>query len=142
MIRSIGIDSVEIERFQNWHTYSKKQLKRVFHPTEIEYCLSCPSKSAERFAARFAAKEAFFKALSSAYPDICAPFLTICRAVQVTKQKNGAPLLDINWTILAPFDITESERPLISITHSQTIATAFVVMPQLQFLSYSHTQLP
>lgn len=64
MVLGIGIDSVDIARFEQWHTYSHKKLLRVFSPAEIAYSLENPTKSAERFAVRFAAKEALFKALT------------------------------------------------------------------------------
>lgn len=70
----IGIDSVDIERFTEWHTYPRQSLSRIFSDQEIDYCLECPTKSAERFAARFAAREAFLKALHQAMPTIQIPF--------------------------------------------------------------------
>ena len=60
MVKGIGIDSIEIARFRLWHTYSYRQLSRIFSSEEIDYCLSNIIKSSERFAVRFAAKEAFF----------------------------------------------------------------------------------
>lgn len=128
MIRAVGIDSVEIHRFQLWHTYAPKKLSRVFHETEIHYCLSCVEKSAERFAARFAAKEAFFKALHSAQPSLRIPLFTICKSAWILKEENGAPYLHVEWNTLIPFHIAPMERPLISITHSQLTATTIVIL--------------
>lgn len=58
----IGVDIEDISRFKN-----KEQAfyERVFTPLEIKYCLS-KKNPAPHFAARFCAKEAVFKALSSA----------------------------------------------------------------------------
>ena len=94
MILGIGVDTVEVNRFSEWHTYSKKKLLRIFSDEEIEYCLSNPNKSAERFAARFAAREAFFKALSYAYPSKNVPFLTLCKAI-IIKKINSRPYIII-----------------------------------------------
>lgn len=124
----IGIDSVEIERFKEWHTYSEKSLRRIFSPSEIVYCLAVQAKSAERFAARFAVREAFLKALSSAYPTIKFSLLTVCKAIEITKTSYGAPQALINWKLL---NLSESNINChISWTHTQLIATAIVMIEQ------------
>ena len=129
MIIGIGIDSVEIERFTPWHTYSHKKLERIFSKEEIEYCLSNTLLSAQRFAVRFAAREALFKAISQAIPEHCMPFLTLCRAVTISK--NRAPVMLVNWEIFNGHIIPESlihSRAFISLTHTQNTATAFVIL--------------
>jgi len=63
MIVGIGVDIADIERFTRI-TYERgdRFMKRVFTEREIDYCWRCAHPD-ERFAARFAAKEAVFKAL-------------------------------------------------------------------------------
>jgi len=64
MIHGIGVDICDSTRIHDLHEkYREKFLKRVFIAPEIEYCLS-KSNPAPYLAARFAFKEAFFKALS------------------------------------------------------------------------------
>jgi holo-[acyl-carrier protein] synthase len=125
MIRGMGIDAVETERFVSWHLYSRTQLSRVFSPDEIEYCLSIPVKSAERFAARFAAKEAFFKALSAAVPDHGLSLLTILRNVSVIR-RNGAPILQVNWQFFGILEYTVH----VSFAHEKMMAIALVVFEE------------
>ena len=115
MIRGVGIDSVEISRCAHWHTYSPERLKRLFCPEELEYCLSNPKKSAERFAARFAAKEAFYKALC-ALDGQQSPFITVARQVQVV-YRQGRPVLEVDWACAH-----------LSLTHTATTATAIVIL--------------
>lgn len=124
MILGIGIDSVEIERFKEWHTYSEKSLSRIFSESEIAYCLSCPAKSAERFAARFAAREAFLKAFHQAMPAINIPLLTLCKAIKIAKAANGAPLITIDWPLLK----SEPLCCLVSWTHTKATATAIILI--------------
>jgi len=124
MILGIGVDSIEIERFLLWHTYSQKKLLRIFSQSEINYCLSNPQKSAERFATRFAAREALYKALSYAYPDKKIPFLTLCSKAMITK-KADMPYLTIHHDLGID---TSSLIIHLSLSHSRTIATAFVVI--------------
>ncbi len=63
MIIGIGVDLVDVRRFESiiyrWKTHF---IKRVFTDTEIHYC-NTKKNPAQRFATRFAAKEAFIKAL-------------------------------------------------------------------------------
>lgn len=127
----LGIDAVEINRFAHWHSFTKNQLRRIFSPTEIDHCLAHPIKSAERFAVRFAAKEAFFKAWNSAFPTHYAPFLTFCRAVSVHHGIHHIPQLVITWNLLP--SINDTMTPLISITHTNTMAIACVFLKNIQF---------
>lgn len=70
MIIGIGIDLVEVQRVKS--LLKKLNLGRIFTTQEIRYCRS-KKNSAESFAARFAAKEAFFKAISTGWPARRSP---------------------------------------------------------------------
>lgn len=60
---STGIDIIEIDRIAKAiDRYGDRFLNKVFTRTEVKYCRSKP-RSAQHFAARFAAKEAVFKAI-------------------------------------------------------------------------------
>jgi len=123
MILGIGVDSVEIERFAAWHTYLPKKLSRIFSQEEIEYCLGDKNKSAQRFAVRFAAREALYKALCQAYPDKKIPFLTLCRNTTIIKV-NGYPQIIMDEIGMK----MNSLKIHLSLSHSHTIATAFVII--------------
>jgi holo-[acyl-carrier protein] synthase len=128
MIKGIGIDIVDIERFSHWHQYQSAQLQRIFSIEEIAHCLEYGKLSAGRFAVRFAAREAFFKAIQAAYPKPL-PFLTCCKAVYLSNNKQGTPQLTINWELLTA--INPAIEPLavhVSLSHSKTTATAFVIL--------------
>jgi len=132
MILGIGIDAVDISRFTDFHEKPKDQLARLFSPAEIDYCLKTPGKSAEHFAARFAAKEAFLKALSNAYPEKNFALLTICKYAQVNHHANSAPYLGIDWASLKEIPTnTANIRLHLSLTHTTNTATAFVVIEQI-----------
>lgn len=131
MIISIGIDSVDIERFLHWHTYDKKLLSKIFHDQEIDYCLSISSKSAERFAVRFAAKEAFYKAFTQL--GACKkplPLFTLCKYVSIIHNDKKIPEIIVQWDILWQF--LEIDPFIIkthfSLTHSKIIATAVILL--------------
>ena len=131
MIIGLGIDIVDIARFAQWHTYTHARLARIFTEQEVEYCLSNRAKSAERFAVRFAAKEAFFKALSSAAPVHRIPLLTVCAAVGIDRNDDGSPSLAINWAALQKASLAPlptHTMPLVSLSHTKTLATACVIL--------------
>ncbi len=131
MIIGIGIDSVEIHRFNHWHTYNKKQLQRLFSESEIAFCLSEPRLSAERFAIRFAAREACYKAFGHIVKEHMIPFLTLCKAITIHRSAQGFPSVMIDWKALQPY--TKKPSPpdyelFLSLTHTEITATAFVII--------------
>lgn len=130
MILGIGVDSVEIKRFATWSSYPQKMLLRIFSEQEIVYCLQNPTKTAERFAVRFAAREAFFKALSMYLPKHTVPFLTLCRLITIQKNKNNSPYLMIDWEQIASYQPIKPTETLISFTHTKQIATAFIILQE------------
>ena len=62
MIIGTGVDIAETSRIERGlERHGERFTQRIFTPAEIAYCESCKNR-AERYAARFAAKEAAFKA--------------------------------------------------------------------------------
>lgn len=124
MIVGIGIDAVTIARFAHWHAKSDKQLKKIFSDEEITYCRSVPAKSAERFAVRFAAREALLKALSSIIQNLL--FLQVSKACTVT----GIPpriYVDLSMLNIHKDRLTVH----LSLSHTQTDAYAVVVVERI-----------
>jgi len=127
MIRGIGIDSVQINRFAHWSTFSRKQLERIFSPAEIDFCLSVPIKSAERFAARFAVREALFKAISQLKTKTYVPFLTLCKLAHVERNAQGVCWLVVDWQKITN-DYTDSLHAHLSMTHDKEHAIVVVII--------------
>jgi phosphopantetheine--protein transferase-like protein len=153
MIMGIGIDTVDVARFATWHSLSPPCLTRVFCLEEIEYCKECPFLSAQRFAVRFAAREAFYKALTSTL-GLSLPLLAVCRALAVHKDHNGAPFLKIEWPLIAQLiankpskesstllqEVLANQKILrshLSLTHTATQATAIVILERFLSSHYS-----
>jgi holo-[acyl-carrier protein] synthase len=131
MILGIGIDSAEIERFARWQkVYTPERLLRIFSPLEIDYCLQVPIKSAERFAVRFALKEAFLKALSIWQPNTSFSFLSLARHIQLYKEPNQTIGSSIAWNEIALRYPSCKMVPVhhISATHTKTHATAVIIL--------------
>ena len=124
MIIGIGIDSIEIARFAHWSSYKREHLLRFFSQQELDYSFSVPAKTAERLAARFAAKEAVYKAFSVSLKAIS--FLRWCAAVSVDKNCSGQPVIKINWGLLGLDDPNYIFH--VSFTHTKTVASVYVVI--------------
>ena len=125
MIIGFGLDAVEIKRFVHWHNYKKNTLERVFSPQEIAYCLEGPLKSAERFALRWATKEAFFKGVTQSIILGPLTLLQVCKAVSLEAQSNKTPKLTICWDMLNIASPDVIVHP--SFTHSNTVAVAALI---------------
>ena len=130
MILSIGIDAIEIERFTQWYNYPDISLQRIFSPQEIDYCKQFQSLSAQRFAARFAAREAFFKALSPVFHTLSSHtkplrFLTSCAAFSLIQNDLQAPLVQVEWHKL---NISLPIKVHASLTHTTQLAIANILL--------------
>lgn len=66
MIFGTGIDIIEVDRVENQISTNNGFAEGIFTKREIEYCESKKNK-AQHYAARYAAKEAFFKALGTGW---------------------------------------------------------------------------
>lgn len=114
----VGVDCEEIARFRRLpFGRNKRFYKRIFTPQEIEYCISFRDPY-PRFAVRFAAKEATIKALN----NIARPFYA---DVEIQKDKRQQPKIYIDKN---RFEGTKHFDMLLSLAHSNSHATAFVVV--------------
>lgn len=100
-------------------------LLRIFSAEEIAHCLEIPIKSAERFAARFAYKEALFKAISHLNSQPPCPLFKLFKNSSLTK--NLVPHAQVNWKAIG---IAEKMVSL-SFTHTKNSACAVVILSDL-----------
>lgn len=130
-MRGLGTDLVSVRRFNNWHKKSTVALQRVFHDIEIIYCLKDTTRSAERFAVRFAAKEALFKALTQYDSNHKLPFLTLLSCCYVQRHSSGLPIMIVDWQkLMLFFSIPDKEQPKILLTtsHDDNSAIATILL--------------
>lgn len=124
MIAGIGIDIVEVERLENWlkRSDAEKLMLRFFHADEIAAACSNKKTAPLSLAARFAAKEAFGKALGTGLRGI--RLKDIC----VKTAHNGKPELELYGTALSALDKNEIKKTFVSLSHEKTMAVAVVVL--------------
>lgn len=115
-----GTDMIEISRIKDSiEEAGERFLDRVYTKAEIEYCESKKKQKYQHYAARFAAKEATFKAISSLLEDK----YSICwKDIEVVNDSQGKPKVNILGV-----DETRIESISISISHCKEYATANVV---------------
>ena len=122
MIDGLGIDMVDVDRIAGMISKEAGFRELVFSPGEIGYCETRANKF-EHYAARFAAKEAFFKALGTGWAEG-----TAFSEVEITNNPSGRPdlnLLGKTRDTLAPLKII---KILVSLSHIKTIASAVVII--------------
>jgi holo-[acyl-carrier protein] synthase len=122
MIAGVGIDIIEIERIEDKIGKANGFKELVFSETEIAYCESKTHKY-EHYAARFAAKEAFFKALGTGWLKD-----TAFNEVEIVNNSLGKPqirLLGLTDKAIKALNITNIS---VSLTHIKTTASAVVII--------------
>ena len=122
MIKGIGVDMVEIGRVQKLIEQDAGFAERMFSEKEIAYCESKFSR-AQHYAARFTAKEAFFKALGTGFRDGMG-----WQDVEVENDALGKPQLRLAAVALAQFKKRKLKRALLSLSHTREMAVALVVI--------------
>lgn len=117
MITGLGTDIIEIERVRR--AVAKKHFRdNVYTEIEQAYCESRGSHSAASYAARFAAKEAFFKALGTG-------IITRLTDVEVVNDGRGAPRLNLRGKAAT---LANGRRVSLSMSHSREYATAICII--------------
>lgn len=121
-----GTDIVSVERIKNSiEELGDTFIKRIYTDEEIEYCESKRMCKYQSYAARFAAKEAVYKAFSPETMDKIT-----WHDAEIMKRPNGKPVMKLNGKLA---EIAE-ERGLIaenidvSLSHDEVYATATVVI--------------
>lgn len=116
-----GTDIIEIDRIkESIEKLGNHFLERVFTKKEIDYCESKKKQKYQHYAARFAAKEAVFKALSENIQD---KFSVSWKDFEVENDKQGKPKLNVNNV-----NLENVENIDISISHCKNYAVANVTV--------------
>lgn len=121
MIKGLGIDLVEIARIEKilikWGNHF---LKKVFTTAEIDYCQG-KEHPFPHFAARFAAKEAVFKMLSTRNTGISWQDIEIKNTIE------GIPQVNLRGKALEICEQKEIKNIYISISHERNYAVVQVI---------------
>jgi holo-[acyl-carrier protein] synthase len=122
VIVGLGVDISEVDRIQEAIArHGERFLQRVFTPAEIAYCNRHRDR-AERFAGRFAAKEATMKALGTGWSSGVRWV-----DIEVTRLPTGQPTLSLYGAARQIGERLGMRRASLSITHSGNTAFAQVI---------------
>ncbi|MCL2758787.1 MAG: holo-ACP synthase [Treponema sp.] len=124
MITGIGIDIVQIGRMEGW-IRNLKLLERYFHPEELALASSRKNSASQTLAARFAAKEAFGKALGTGLTDIAL------KDIMITNEKNGKPEIVLFNTAQTAFEKSGANKVHISLSHERENAIAVIILERV-----------
>jgi holo-[acyl-carrier protein] synthase len=123
MIAGIGVDLCEVERIEAAiGRHGERFLERIYTTAERAYCESKVNRM-ERFAGRFAAKEAAMKAIGTGWRRGVG-----WRDLEVMRAASGQPVIVFHGAaqrIATELGVT---RALVSISHTKTMAVAQVVL--------------
>ena len=121
MIAGIGTDIAQVSRFEKW-VKNPSILERFFNEKERRFSGTIASQC-QHYAARFAAKEAFSKALGTGISGFNL------KEVYITKDKEGKPCLNIEGAALKIMQERFGQcKSFVSLSHEKDYALAFVIL--------------
>ena len=122
MIFGIGTDLIEVKRLEALAARGSEYLQKIFTPAEMDYCEN-HGRKAEHYAARFAAKEAFLKALGTGLRD----GLSFCE-IEILNDDQGKPFIQLYGKAKDRARSQNISHISISLSHIKEIALAIVIL--------------
>jgi holo-[acyl-carrier protein] synthase len=121
MIVGIGTDIIEVARIEKLLAKQTRFQKRIFTEIEIAYCESKKNR-AQNYAARFAAKEAFLKAIGTGWRGGVA-----FKEIEVVNNERGKPEIFLSGTAREFADNLGISNIQVSLSHLKDFAIAVVM---------------
>ena len=123
MIVGLGVDMEEVSRIREVISrHGRIFLDRIFTSAEVAYC-ERHRDPAERYAARFAAKEATMKALGTGWSKGVR-----WRDIEVTRKPGGRPTIVLHGIAREHADQLGARHLSLSLTHTGNFALAEVIL--------------
>jgi holo-[acyl-carrier protein] synthase len=122
MILGIGTDLIEVERVAEKMEKKTGFKELVFSPEEIIYCEAKANKY-EHYAARFAAKEAFLKAIGTGWRNG-----TAFNEIEIFNDVEGKPEIRFLGNTAITIAELKPGKMFVSLSHLKTMACAMVVI--------------
>ncbi|HZI19072.1 MAG TPA: holo-ACP synthase [Pyrinomonadaceae bacterium] len=122
MIVSIGVDITEVARVREVLGRTPRFRERVFTEGERAYCDAKGAAAPQHYAARFAAKEAVFKALRTGWRGGLS-----WHDAEVSSRESGEPVLVLTGRARELFDAAGATHAHLSLSHTSEHAVAQVV---------------
>ncbi len=126
MIVSIGIDIIEVYRIRETLARTPRFAERVFTEKEREYCDAKGAAAVQSYAARFAAKEAFLKALKTGWRGRIT-----WQDMEILNDAQGVPNLSIYGEARILLENLQANKIHLSISHTTDHAVAQVILEKI-----------
>jgi holo-[acyl-carrier protein] synthase len=126
VIISIGIDIIEVYRISETISRTPRFLERVYTPRERVYCESKGAAAAQSYAARFAAKEAFLKALKTGWRGKIT-----WHDIEICSDADGVPSLKIEGEARNILENLGANQIHLSLSHTTEHAVAQVILERI-----------
>lgn len=123
MIFGIGTDIIEVDRMEKHLEKNDALMKKLYTENEQSYCNKGKVTKYQCYAARFAAKEAFFKALGTGYRYGMA-----FHEIEVLNDELGKPFIEPHGKVKEFLKEKNVKTIHLSISHVKAMANAFVVL--------------
>lgn len=121
MIIGIGTDIIEIDRIKGTlENYGEKFRNKMFTQVEIDYCEQYKDKKYAHYAARFAAKEAFSKAIGTGFARGFK-----FKEIYVENLKTGEPKIKLEGSLKEQYGENIIK---VSLSHTDNNAIAYLTM--------------
>lgn len=118
----VGIDIIEIKRIERLFSANEGFLKKIYTEKEVAYCNGRKNKY-QHFAARFAAKEAMFKALGTGWVGTMK-----WTDIELLNDEMGRPYLNLYGKVKQTADEKRINAIAVSVSHCQDYAIAQVLL--------------
>ncbi|MBN2858052.1 MAG: holo-ACP synthase [Candidatus Delongbacteria bacterium] len=122
MIVGIGTDIIEVARVKKSIETINGFKEKIFSSDEIRYCESKRNKY-EHYAGRFAAKEAYFKAIGTGWRNGLA-----FNEIHILNDHLGKPVIILSGKAMEQCEKSGVTNKQVSISHLKDIASAFVII--------------
>ncbi len=122
-MKGVGTDIVHVARVASSLRRQPSFATTVFTADERRFC-EAQARPEQHYAVRFAAKEAFLKALGLGIFDGVA-----LSDIEVVREDRSPPRLRLGPSAAAALARAGGEHPLISLSHDEGVALAFVMVP-------------
>lgn len=123
MILSIGVDIVEVYRIRETIARTPRFVERVYTQNEREYCESKGAAAAQSYAGRFAAKEAFLKAIQTGWRGKIT-----WHDIEIISDADGVPTLNITGEAQRIAAERGATSVHLSISHTTEHAVAQIIL--------------
>lgn len=126
LIVGMGIDIIEVPRIaKQLDSGAENFIHRIFTEDEVRYCEGKLRNKAQNYAVRFAAKEAFFKAIGTGWRNGLS-----WRDIAMINDELGKPSIVVSGQAQKIIEALHVSKIHVSVSHLKQVAVAIIILEQ------------